>query len=134
MLRVCYLPFGLLLSGGGGPMVSRAQGWLVAHSTEVLAPSVVGALPPGVLVPPPASCPPFFLSPLPSLLLPPPWQAACNPNLFLTSPLQLSVSTSKLNITHGDESPLGSAWPGGGLVCGRRWVRPMPGLGRGSPP
>lgn len=89
---------------------------------------------PGVHVPRPTFWSPFFLSTLPSLSpflsLPPSWQADCNPNLLLTSPLQLSTGPSKLNITHGDKSPPGSAWPGGGPACRRCWdgvsARPLP--------
>lgn len=55
----------------------------------------------------------------PSLLS---WQADCNPNLLLTSPLQLSQGPSKLNITHGDGSLQGSPKHGSGLVSERFWV------------
>lgn len=73
----------------------------------------------------PASCPPFFPSTLSSLYASPSllsWQADCNPNLLLTSPLQLSQGPSKLNITHGDGILLGSTKPGRGLVSERCWV------------
>lgn len=73
----------------------------------------------------PASCPPSFPLTLSSLYASPSllsWQADCNPNLLLTSPLQLSQAPSKLNITHGDGSLLGSPKPGCGLVSERRGV------------
>lgn len=79
----------------------------------------------------PASCPPFFPLTLSSLYASPSllsWQADCNPNLLLTSPLQLSQGPSKLNITHGDGSLLGSPEPGRGLVSERRRVETDAGL------
>ena len=122
------------------PSVCLPAIWPQSSVPEVLGPGLwgfgasatpdQGAAAPGRVVLP-YSCLPgaSVLGPSPALLSssqlcppPPSWQADRNPNLLLTSPLQLSASPSKLNITHGDESPPGSAGPGGGMVCGRCWA------------
>lgn len=83
--------------------------WALGYTQTTALDSLAGAVH-GALSLCPASCPPFSLSTLSSLYAFPSllsWQADCNPNLLLTSPLQLSQGPSKLNITHGDGSLAG---------------------------
>lgn len=111
-----------LLAGSGPGSSAWVQG---SRPQRCPQPCLPGALAPQTRLLP-AFLPLNFALP-PSV--PPSWQADCNPNLLLTSTLQLSVSPSKLNITHGDEGPLGSAGPGGGPARGSAGWGPMPGRG-----